>query len=322
MSNKPNGFNTGFTLIELLVVLAIIGILVGMLLPSVQMIREAARRTQCSNNVKQHVLALANFEESRREMPPGFTTPGMTMWSAFTLPFIEQDGIYQSIDLSGPWTSNLPDATEANISALGNFLEVFQCPSAGTVRSQIDSFNDTNRVPSCYLACASGLLDRESGERPWCGMDAFEGLPASDGVFFQNSQTTVADVLDGLSNTMIIGEAIPDQSLTQIDFAGNLQKIDHWYIGSSELETYQKLEGVESAECSECLGSTACPINAIKDPDSPADNKELCFSSQHLSGVNVGYMDGHVKFVAQSVDSDVWSSIGTRSGRERHSDLP
>lgn len=314
-SRTANRVRPAFTLVELLVVIAIIGILIGLLLPAVQMVREAARRVQCANHVKQQTLALLNFESAYEHLPPGFSTPSMTMWSGYILPYVEQGNLYESLDVEGPWT-RAEAINPNNPAALGAYIEIFQCPSAGVDRVQYDPFPDTDRVPCCYLACASGLLDRESGDLPWCGMGPAEGYDGSDGIFYQNSQTRVADILDGLSNTVMVGESLPDQDVWYNDLNGNAQKIDHWYIGSGELRTYPESTGWGSSECSECVGSTACPINSIKDPNAQNDAMELSFGSRHPQGVNMGFADGHCRFVRESVDAQVWSALGTRANRE------
>ncbi|MCH2177371.1 MAG: DUF1559 domain-containing protein [Mariniblastus sp.] len=309
-----------FTLVELLVVIAIIGILIGMLLPAVQMVREAARRVQCTNHIKQQSLAILDFESANGSLPSGFSTPGMTMWSAYILPFIEQNNLYEGLDKEGPW-SRWTAVNPNNPAALGTYIGIFQCPSANVDRSQYDPLPDTDRVPCCYLACASGLNNRESGERPWCGMGAYEGLPKSDGIFYQNSETRLSEILDGLSHTILVGESLPDQEVWSDDYSGNSQKVDHWYIGSGELPSYDDFPEFASAECSECLGSTACPINSIKIPDAPGNDKELSFGSRHIQGVNMGFADGHVRFLAETVDRSVWSALGTRSFGEADTNL-
>lgn len=304
-----------FTLIELLVVIAIIGILIGLLLPAVQQIRESARRVQCANQLKQQVLGTLNYESARREFPPGFTHPWNTMWSGFLLPYIEQDNLFNTIDVEGYWsasvTTHLP-----NIDALGQVLEIFQCPSANIVPAQYDDSMEADRVTSCYLACASGLLDREAGDLPWCGMNRYEDYDESDGIFYLNSRTRQAEVIDGVSNTLLIGETIPDQYFFDDDFSDNPQKVDHWIIGSREMNDYPTSIPVGSNEVSECLGSTACPPNSLNNPDAPIDHKELCFGSAHPQGMNLGFADGHVRFVSDSVDPVIYRAIGTRAGGE------
>ena len=316
MSSEPAKHRRdAFTLVELLVVIAIIGILIGLLLPAVQMVREAARRIQCANQVKQHSLAMHNYESAFGHFPSGFTYPAQTMWSGLTLPYIEQGPLYDSVDIEEKWTL-INGGTAENMAALGVFIEIFQCPSANLEKSQYDPLTDSERVPCSYIACASGENNRESGDKPWCGMAAYEDLPASDGIMYMNSETEIGAIKDGLSNTVLLGETLPDQTLFNDDYSGNPQKVDHWYIGSRELGWYPDVAGFESGESSECLGSTACPINSIKIPESPANDKELSFGSRHIQGVNMGFADGSVHFVRETVDAVVWSNVGTRIGGE------
>ncbi len=238
----------------------------------------------------------------------------MMMWSGFILPQIEQNNVYEAISVEGPWDSSAPNPE--NPTSLSHWMEVFRCPSANLDQVQYDPLVDTDRVPSCYLACASGLNNRESGDKPWVGMAKWNGLPESDGIFYMNSKTRLAEIKDGQSNTVLMGEAIPDQELWGEDYSGNPQKVDHWYIGSGELSNYPDVAGFESAEVSECLGSTACPLNSIKIPESNINDKELCFGSSHWQGVNMGFADGHVQFVNELIDPIVLSAIGSRAGSE------
>ena len=320
----------GFTLVELLVVIAIIGILIALLIPAVQAIRESARRVECANHLRQHTLAMKQFEAAFRHFPPGFTFqhsdpenfgPTMTMWSAYTLPYIEQTSLYESIDLEKPW-SPVWNAPASNVAALAVEIAVFQCPSSGMDFGQWDYTMQIDRVQSSYIACASGLNNRESGDWPYCGMNAFDEYPESDGIFFLNSKTREADIVDGLSNTLLVGEALSDQYLRGESYSGNYQKVDHWYIGTREMGDYEYISrnghygGGGEAECSECLGSTACPVNAIKIEECPINDKELCFSSEHPGGVNMSFADGHILFINNQIDPAVWSAIGSRDGRE------
>jgi prepilin-type processing-associated H-X9-DG protein len=261
-----------------------------------------------------------NFETEHRHFPNGFSHPGMTMWSGFILPFIEQNNLYGTLDLNGPWRKIGEDTP--NSRSLGVLIQVYRCPSADISEKQLDPLIGVDRVPCCFLACAGGLNNRESGELPWCGMDQYVDpvtgtvYAESDGVFFLNSRTTSAKITDGLSNTVLVGETIPDQYLFGTDYAGNQQKVDHWCIGSGELEDYPKLIPFGSADLSECLGSTACPINSIKVEESPMNDKELSYGSAHRQGANMGFADGHIRFVTETVDREVWSAVGSRSNSE------
>ncbi|MEM7781829.1 MAG: DUF1559 domain-containing protein [Planctomycetota bacterium] len=314
MQQIRGGRSAGFTLVELLVVISIIGVLIGMLLPAVQQVREAARRTQCANNLRQQCLAMLNYEASQQKFPPGYTVPANTMWSAFILPYIEQGNLFEKIDLDGPWGAHAL-ASQQNIDALSVFIPIFRCPSSGIPRVQFDPFIQADRTPSCYLACASGNNNRESGDRPWVGMNRDGDLEASDGIFYLNSSIPIDDILDGTSTTVLIGESLPDQDVTGVDYSGNSQKIDHWYIGSRELHFYENIPS-DSAESSECLGSTACPVNSWRDDLAPINDRELSFGSAHPTGINLGFADGHVDFIENRIDSVTYSAIGTRFGRE------
>jgi len=311
----------GFSLLELLIVIAIIGILVGMLLPGVQSIREAARRLQCAGQIQQQSLAMLNFESAHQHFPPGIDFPSNTMWSAFLLPFMDQENLHASLDLNGPWVASL-GANQANINSLQARLPYMQCPSAGLPESEFDSFVNNVRTPSCYLACSSGLLDREAGDFPWAGMDAFGDWPASDGIFFVNSETKITQIQDGLSSTVLIGESLPDQLIVGIDASGNPQKVDHWLIGSFEIVDMASLADQAFTENSECLGSTAAPLNSLDRPDSTIDEKELCFGSAHPDGVNLGFADGHTQFVDEGIDPEVLAAIGGIASGEIVSEIP
>jgi len=118
-STKPRN---GFTLVELLVVMAIIGILIGMLLPAVQMVRESARRTTCLNNLKQISLAVQNFHDAQRRIPPARGADTYLTWPVYILPQLEEDAHFEQFDLKLPYA-------EQNIEAIQRGLEVFSCPS-------------------------------------------------------------------------------------------------------------------------------------------------------------------------------------------------
>ena len=315
-SSKPT--KLAFTLIELLVVTAIVSILIAILLPAVQWVREAARRIDCANNAKQLSLAMLNYESAHYTFPPGISTPSRSMWSTYILPFIERQNLYDSIDFEIGF-AEISARSASNFSILSISLPFMNCPSANVPEQEFDDLHGIDRSPVCYIACASGLLNRESGPFPWSGMDAHDSYAASDGVFYVNSDSSLAEILDGVSNTMLLGETLPDQEITGTDFVGMLQKVDHWHIGSRELESmaiiFDTLEF--SSENSECLGSTACPISSLTLGDQTTiDEKELSFASRHPGGVNIAFADGRVQFIAETIQASVWSGIGTRSGSE------
>ena len=213
-NNNNNRRHKGFTLVELLVVIAIIGILIGMLLPAVQAVREAARRMECGNKVRQMGIACHNYEGSFMRFPPGGTnlaspfgggavSPGGYSWMGAILPYIEQKAIWDQAGFN-----RLPYNDDLMISTLGNTLvPTFKCPS-----SPLAEFTRNVVIPgmiSDYIAISGhvgqfgGLSGPTNSEAPFSNS---RGIIARNGVFFNNSETTLADVKDGTSNTMFVSE--------------------------------------------------------------------------------------------------------------------
>jgi prepilin-type N-terminal cleavage/methylation domain-containing protein/prepilin-type processing-associated H-X9-DG protein len=286
----------GFTLVELLVVIAIIGILVALVLPAVQAAREAARRIQCMNNLRQLGIALQHYHDLHRTFASGFIWPNRTFWSGQLLTQLEQVPLHDSLDFNGPWT------TPPNDAACATYLSVFRCPSS-IAPNHLTAQGINERVPCNYLACTSGKIARESGPEP------LAGLSYSDGIFFVNSRVRIADILDGTSNTVAIGEAVFIYERSGEDHTGTSQFIDHWYIGTPE---------GRANEVSESMGSTAVSINAFKDASLFVDERELCYSSRHVGGAQVVFADGHVAFISETIDRATWGALGSR----RAGDIP
>jgi prepilin-type N-terminal cleavage/methylation domain-containing protein/prepilin-type processing-associated H-X9-DG protein len=304
----------GFTVIELLVVIAVIAILMALLIPAVQMAREAARRTQCANNLKQQGLACANYVTSHNRFPSAAMTRGFeaseeeflegVMWSGLILPQLEQNNLYKML---GKDPDN-PKTLVGIYRACTTSLSMYRCPSSqineNAGKTRWSRF--FGRVPMSYLACASGTVDYESGTEEWLGG------PSSDGIMFRDSWVEVESVTDGLSNTMLIGEALHANYWGK-DLAGYWQVVDHWYIWSPEQRNYPQATG----EASEAMGSTAAPINAILEGNNEHVNQEeLSFSSRHPGGTQAVFADGHVQLISESIDRRVWSAMGTRNGGE------
>ena len=294
---------TGFTLIELLVVIAIIAILISLLLPAVQQAREAARRTQCRNNLKQLGLALHNYHDVHRSFPSGWIAvdnSSGTMsahdglngagWGTMILPYMDQANLYQQFD------SKLAIEDPANAAFLDNRIATFRCPSD----PQPDTWeieeegNPGNVLATLPIANYLGVFGTEELDGCENALGVYpvasNGQCQGDGVFYHNSATQILKLTDGTSNTLMLGERITRVS-------------DGWYSTWSGMVS----EGEEAFQ--RILGS------ADHVPNDPAAHFDD-FSSNHTGGAFFVLGDGSVHFVSESIDHGVYVGLATRSGGE------
>jgi prepilin-type N-terminal cleavage/methylation domain-containing protein len=287
-----------FTLVELLVVIAIIGILVALLLPAVQAAREAARRSQCSNNLKQLGVAAINYEVTFKYLPPGCFLREGSLWSAFILPFLEESPIREGLTLhdgangntnwatTSPYVDPIRDLgkTGHQIAACETVIESFRCPSAGLPLHQYDRGYDSSyfivgRVPGSYIGVGSGIvLDQfpmpspSSSFKPtfrfdprkrWGGDGMITALFNAQRGLSSDQPPTLTSVTDGTSKTFMIGEAFHDSEQQELrgrfNEASPGNRKDHWYIGSDDIDSD------DGHDISEAIGSTAVGINLHKD---------------------------------------------------------
>jgi prepilin-type N-terminal cleavage/methylation domain-containing protein/prepilin-type processing-associated H-X9-DG protein len=283
----------GFTLVELLVVIAIIGTLVGLLLPAVQGAREAGRRTQCTNNVKQMGLALTNYESSKRRFPPGNdnfsdddvrSPPRYHAWSSFILPFLEQANLAASIDYKKEW-----NAPGGNDTASDMVLGVYVCPSGITSFPGKQDYGGVmgSAVP---LTGKSVSPDWDHSGILYGTDDMIEASVKKVHRFRQPAEAHA--ITDGLSTTLLVAEGVDRSHAERGDADGNTDSV----IGGSRW----------------ACGTNCFPHNSRVINDPTVDG----FRSRHPRGVNTVFADGHVKFLTDSVDSDVLVSICTKSGGE------
>jgi prepilin-type N-terminal cleavage/methylation domain-containing protein/prepilin-type processing-associated H-X9-DG protein len=306
----------GFTLVELLVVITIIGILIALLLPAVQAAREAARRMQCGNNLKQIALAVHGFAEQNGCFPQGefgSEVGGVhntgAMWSAFVIPFLEQQALYDALkistDDSGDWASlsgtyDPSTPTGKNIAACETVIAVFRCPTASVPLQakdiSVDGYMVAKRIPGMYLGCASGIVTSDVDPSDFFRLD---------GVFYNHSKTSFADVRDGTSNTLLVCEALPEtlEDATTKETRSGTGLKDHWYIGGDDSDTDKG--GFHGQDHSEGLGSTGVAINIL--------HNELSFGSAHSGGCQAAFCDGSIHFLTDSIDATVWSRLGNRN---------
>ena len=290
----------GFTLVEMLVVLAVIAILIALLLPAVQFAREAARRTQCKNNLRQLGLGAIQHSGQKRHLPVGQSFPQGLMWSAYLLPYLEQPAAFSQLELGGTFE----DAQVINTPVAGYHFSVFQCPSQDIPNVYSNWVMFEKRGPSTYNACATGLIEFESGQQQYPG-DPF----ATDGYFGTNVTIRLEDAVDGMSTTMLFAEAIFDLQLTGTDEGGGVEVVDHWYVVSPEM--WPDPED-DSGDVSEGFGSTAIGINLHRE-QAHIDHQELGFGSRHPSGTVAVFGDGHVEFVRETINAQTWSAMGTKA---------
>ena len=308
-ANWPLPGRTGFTLVELLVVIAIIGILIALLLPAVQAAREAARRSQCSSNLKQLGLALINYETSARAFPYGWNDWGAG-WSLPILPYAELNALYDTLHI-GNLGSNMWTNGSANHRACETVLPIFRCPSM-TLPEHYSMNGMPERVPASYRGNAgseSSSDDKSTITIP--GTKALENLE-QDGIFYACSHTRISEITDGTSHTILVGE-----SRTDPVFIKDSQGMDFWYIGSPQAWSCKCDGGTGGTEFSEFVATTISPINAyLRDITMHGRLMELSFGSYHPGGAQITFCDGSTRFIYDEIDLTVYLGLGSRNGGE------
>jgi prepilin-type N-terminal cleavage/methylation domain-containing protein/prepilin-type processing-associated H-X9-DG protein len=312
----------GFTLIELLVVIAIIGILIALLLPAVQKVREAANRSSCQNNLKQISLAVHNYHDSYGRMPPGSFGPmnpdgsfprgwcdpmggcglpwGHFGWPAAILPYVEAENLYKTMDFSVPaYAESIPEQSDwahngergpvrpnANTFAALNMPKIFVCPSAHRASS-----NPAHRVQPPTEFKDYGI---NGGTGACCPERTQQGM---DGVGFVNSKLNFAAITDGTSTTFLFLEFahFGNHSWVPYDWGANqffwIHHPSQGYVTSSEHD-----------------GS----------PRPPNDThwNGRAAHSQHPSGVNASWVDGHVGWISNNIDFRTYRAMFSRASGE------
>ncbi|QDV58089.1 DUF1559 domain-containing protein [Rosistilla oblonga] len=299
---RAKSLRKAFTLVELLVVIAIIGILVGLLLPAVQAAREAARRMQCGNNVKQITLATHNYHDTYNALPVGAYGCCWGTWQIAIQSFMEQDAIYEMYNQNGKF--DIPDNSfrysgAKNIAATSIRLDAHSCPSdmPNTPISTITSHNYAANYGNTGNAqqTVNGVL--------------FEGAPYGTASSTNLKQYKFRDVLDGLSNTLMIAEVLQGKG-------GDLRGFT-WWADATGFTTFL---GPNTALPDRIYSSSYCQnleVAGLPCAVSTTTNPTMFASrSRHPGGVQVGKCDGSVRFVAETVDLNAWRASSTTYGGE------
>ncbi|WDI41067.1 DUF1559 family PulG-like putative transporter [Bremerella sp. P1] len=274
-----------FTLVELLVVIAIIGVLIALLLPAVQQAREAARRIQCNNNLKQIALSLHNYHDTFQGMPPVYIYLGdddpVWAWSALLLPFAEQENIFNALT-PGQVTLKQAINDPAKLPVLQQTVDFYRCPSDPAPELS------TKGTAGEFLARSNYPGVNYTGPR--------SRMTIGNGIFgVRNLSTRFRDITDGTSNTLMVGER-----------AGTLYGSDpdsytHWAgFGNGDTDN-SSFKGVF-----EVAGSTGFPIN---EPSTTDWQYRSWFSSHHPGGAQFAMGDGSVQFLPETIDINIYKNL-------------
>jgi prepilin-type N-terminal cleavage/methylation domain-containing protein/prepilin-type processing-associated H-X9-DG protein len=280
----------GFTLIELLVVMAIIAVLIGLLLPAVQRVREAASRTQCQNNLKQLGLGLHNYHDTCGHFPPAYMAAGLNSgpgWGTFILPFIEQEALAQQVPKGSPFwggSQAVSTASDGGQTPLG----VFRCPSdAGPIQdADQGGFAVSNYRATCgTLTTVIYTAESDLG-----------------GVMYQNSRVRITDVIDGTSNTTMVGEGtygVPRHVST-----GNALSSALWC-------------GMSGSYPVPGIGNYVWVDNVMwptgGNPSWARDYVDEAFNSNHTDWVHFLFADGSVRGFSGQIDPTLRAQMGVRN---------
>ena len=295
-----------FTLVELLVVIAIIGILVGLLLPAVQAAREAARTLQCSNNLHQLGIALHNYHNAFRRLPPQRTSNGFHGWVVFTLPFFEQGNVKAKYNMAYPW-NHLKNADTVRVE-----VPTLTCPSSRISGSEV-TFISGNRMAATTDYAPPGAVSKLLAEKGY-----IQPRPSYRGLLSGAQVNRFIDALDGLSNTLMLAE----DTTRPLFYAGSkLGPANNNPGGGNFGVSNGIVKGAAWADsrngipmhgfARDGLSSPGpCPVNCT-------NNNEM-YSLHAASGVQILIADGAVRMVNESVAIEIMASWITARGYEYH----
>jgi prepilin-type N-terminal cleavage/methylation domain-containing protein/prepilin-type processing-associated H-X9-DG protein len=306
----------GFTLVELLVVIAIIGILVALLLPAVQAAREAARRAQCQNHLKQISLAVHNFESANQKLPLAYTDTsvnGANNWLPFTLPFLEQQNLVQGYDVNVDWWR------APNRALVATQLKIVQCPSTPQPNRIQDKPESTppNKTGACgdYFTPAGVHTDINLSLPPALQFNSQSDLRGAICWFSAaNMVNRLADITDGTSNTILIGECAGREDVYRgrtkypVNFVGPPRVRAR---GGAWATTDNAYEIGQRKPWDAAFGTIPGQVMINN-----SNEWGHCFYSFHTGGANFAFADGSVRFLPESIELYLLGAQVTRAGGE------
>jgi len=336
--HAPMRARRGFTLVELLVVIAIIGVLVALLLPAVQAAREAARRSSCTNNLKQLALAFHNYELSNRGLPPNFCWNRDLVnkgggWSGFAraLPYLEDENLYRSIDFTLPYSGQLlPNGAKLMTAR----VSVLVCPAEANDMPKVDATGAATSYPVNY-----GM-----NLGPWLVYNPATNKGGT-GAFYPNHSMRMREFTDGLGHTVMLSEvkmftsifrntatamsaSPPDVASDVCGFGGTAKAGPNpsdngahgeWVDGKS-FETGVTSTFPPNTPVPCASGGVTYDVDFISQTEAGSATvptySVLTSRSYHVNGVNAAMMDGSVRSVNNDIDPSLWRALSTRAGNE------
>ncbi|MFY9254186.1 MAG: DUF1559 domain-containing protein [Fuerstiella sp.] len=309
-SNVPRR-KSGFTLIELLVVIAIIAILIALLLPAVQQAREAARRTQCKNNLKQLGLAMHNYHDVYDALPLGMVH--RINWRVSILPYLEQANVYNKLDFNASFQGN---AVSANTQVLGGIvMSAMICPSniIDPLTNNAYGTNSQKMQYANYLAIAGAVDTSMANNAPSGKCNSYYGWHCDNGPMLINQRVKFRDLTDGLTNCLIIGEQSGrDEGMSYGDRRNGYH--GGWHGTGDTKNTAAFVTGIGSGITpiqyplnSDCTDFWACQV--------PYLNSNI-LNSEHVGGVQFALGDGSVRFLSENMDLVTLKRLAMKSDGE------